>query len=162
MAKTGLVIGLCAGAIVVLLGLRMTLFAPHQNDQEMIRDALAQSIKDSKDGKAGSLMDLLSDKFKVNGTQESQHDIARLVKQWRPDITVDSEDPIVSGDTAKIISTVHLKVSLPGGEIDKDVPNVTFTFQREDSSKFLVIPTKKWKLTDVDVPPGSIPTDLGS
>jgi hypothetical protein len=154
------------GVVIVLLaivGLKAVMTMNGPSDQVLVRQALTEAIKASKEGRAGGVMDYLSDQLKLNDQSPERRQIAEFIKNSHPDISVEHPDPVVrEGDgTAQINSPVAIKFSLPmGATIDKTIPNVTMKFEREDARTWLVIPTKQWRLVEVTVPQASIPADL--
>lgn len=144
--------------LVLLLVLRLTLFAPQPNDQALIAQALADSIQASKEGRPGVVLDKLSDRFKVNNASVgSRFDIAKFIRDSKPEITVANRTAVVSGDIAKINSPVQVNINFLNQKFDINAENVTFVFAREDSRTWLIFPTREWKLTDVLVPEDAIP-----
>lgn len=158
-------VGLVALAAIAFGGTYVYLNFFRGSDAKLIKDALAESIKASKEGRPGSVMDLLSDKLKVNDQDTGpRRQIAEFIKNSRPDITVKDVEPVINptNGTAKITSSVHLKVGAFGQNIDTDIPNVTLTFRREDGTQWLLFPVKQWKLSDVSVPIDSLPAGLSA
>ena len=151
------VIGLAA----LLLVLRLTVFAPAPNDQKEIAEALQNSIQASKEGRPGGVMDLLSDKFKINEQTPGSFNIAKFIRDSKPDITVSNTNAVVSGDTARIDTPVHVKFSYLTQTFDQNVPNVTLVFQKEEGHKYIFFPDTEWRLTNVEVPNNAIPIDVG-
>jgi hypothetical protein len=154
------IIFLMLGIVAALVVFRFTLFAPQPNDQALIQQALKDSIQASKEGRAGGVLDILSTKFKINEEQPGRFDIAKFIRENKPDVTVYNTKAVVSGDTARIDTPVEVKLSFLNQNFDQRIDNVTLVFQREDAHKFLVIPTTAWHLTDVEVPNNSIPVNF--
>ena len=154
------IIFLLLGVVVALVILRFTLFAPQPNDQQQITQALNDSIEASKEGRAGGVLDLLSAKFKVNDQEPNHFDIAKFIRNNKPDITVYNTNAVINGDTARIDTSVEVKISILKQDFDQKIDNVTLVFQKEDARKFLVIPTTAWHLTDVEVPNNAIPLNF--
>lgn len=149
--------------LVFLVGGRVIVSMTHQeSDKALIQKALAESIKASKEGRAGGVMDKLSDKLKFNGTDAggAERDISRFIRDSRPDITVENDDPVVSGDEGTIVSPINLTVSMLGQSLDRHFKKVTLVFRKEDARDWLVIPVRKWKLADVEVSDSAV-SDLG-
>jgi len=145
--------------LVLLVGGRAILFVLHpQNDTALIVQALAESIKASKEGRPGGVMDKLSDNLQLNGENESgnQREIARFIRDSRPDVTVDDMTPVVTGDQATIISPVDFKVSVLGVNQDRHLKEVTIIFRKEEDRDWLIFPVKRWKLAEVHVSPSAI------
>jgi hypothetical protein len=146
------IIFLVLGIVAALVVLRLTIFAPRPNDQRLIADALHQSIEASKEGRAGGVLDILSSKFRINDQSPGRMDIAKFIRDSHPDVDVSNTTAIVSGDTARIDSPVHVKAQFLTQTFDQQIPNVTFVFKREDAYRYFVIPTTEWHLTDIVVP----------
>jgi hypothetical protein len=154
------VIFFLAGLVAGLLLVRFVLFAPPPDDQALISQALKDSIEASKEGRSGGVLDLLSSKFKINSESPSHFDIAKFIRENKPDITVANTKAVVNGDDARIDTPVEVKLSVFNQNFDQKIDNVTLIFKKEEAHKFLVIPTTKWQLTDVEVPNNSIPVDF--
>jgi hypothetical protein len=149
--------------LAIVLGVKgvMTLLGP--SDQQLIKEALQEAIKASREGRAGSVMDFISQKLKVNEVKIMGRDAADFIRQAKPEIVVKSINPVVNDaeGTAIVQSTVNLKVSYLGFNIDRDVEGVTLKFARESAREWLIFPVKQWRLTDVSLPPDAIPANLG-
>jgi hypothetical protein len=153
--KTLLILGT---VLVLLVGGRVMITVTHpQDDKTLIQKALTESIQASKEGRPGGVMDKLSDNIKYNGQNGSgyQRDIARFIKNSKPDIQVENLDPVVSGDEATIVSPVTLTVSMLGQSMSKRVKEVTLVFKKEEDHDFLIIPSTRWKLAEVRAAEGS-------
>jgi hypothetical protein len=151
---------LALGMLLVLLvaGKVLTTVMRPQDDRKMILDALAESIKATKEGRPGGVMDKLSANIKYNNQDVSgnDRDIARYIRDNKPDIVVENTDPDVKGDEATIVSPVTMKLSFLGQSVDKEMKDVTLIFRKEADRDFLIFPTTRWKLAEVRVPDGSV------
>ena len=145
---------------LLLLLLRVTIFASPPDDQKQIAQALQDSIQASREGRPGGVLDLLSDKFQINSQSPNHFDIAKFIRENKPEVEVYNTNAIVSGDTARIDTPVHVKFHILTQEIDQKIDHVTLVFQKEDGHKFLFIPDKEWHLVDVQAP-ANIPIDVG-
>lgn len=154
------VIFLVLGAVATLLVLRFTIFAPQPNDQVLIAQALEDSLQAGKEGRPGGVLEILSRKFRINEQEPGRFDIAKFVRENKPDVNVLNKSAVVSGDTARIETPVEVKVSFLNQKFDQRIENVTLIFEKEDAYRYLVIPTRTWKLKDVDVPGHSIPMNF--
>ena len=143
-----------AAVVVVLIGVRVIMGLNGPDDKTLVREALAESIKASKEGRPGGVMDKISNKLTVNGDERfSSGQIIQFIKNSKPDVEVQRPEPIVIGNEARITSPVSLKVSMPGGnEINQTLDNVTLIFEKEDSMSWLIIPSKQWRLKEVTLP----------
>lgn len=143
-----------AAVVVVLIGVRVIMSLNGPDDKTLVREALTESIKASKEGRPGGVMDKISNKLTVNGDERfSSGQIIQFIKDAKPNVTVLRPEPIVTGDEARITSPVTLNVSMPGGnEINQKLDNVTLIFEKEDAMTWLVIPSKQWRLKEVTLP----------
>lgn len=152
--------------VVVLLGLRLTVFAPKPDDTTLVRAALAESVLASREGRAGGVLDVLSTDFKVNEDQVGNYrrDIAKFIRDSRPDLEVTNQDVLVNetDGTARIVSPVHVKIDFLGQKRDFTLKEVTMVFRKEDARNYLVIPTRKWRLVQAFVPTEALPPELVS
>ncbi|MDR3690543.1 MAG: hypothetical protein P4L46_14290 [Fimbriimonas sp.] len=155
--KKGLTI---LGIVLVLLlgGRAIVVVLSHQDDRTLIQQALKESIQASKEGRPGGVMDKLSDDIKLNGESEegNQREIARFIRDSKPEITVQDMNPVVTGNEATITSPVDLTLSMLGIERSRHLKEVTLIFRREEGREWLVIPVSNWKLAEVHVPQSAI------
>lgn len=121
-----------------------------KSDKELIQVALDEAIQASKEGRPGGVLDFISRRFEVNGEQYATRDISKTIKDMKPDVEISNPEPTISGDTATITSPVRLSVSLP--PVGMDLNQVEIHFAKEMGTKWLVFPTKKWRMTKVDIP----------
>lgn len=141
--------------LVVLIGARIAItLTTKQDDRELIRQALNQSIQDGKNGKPGAIIDLLGKKLTVNSESQSGNlsQLSDFIKRSHPDIVFDHVDPVVNGDRAEVSSPATLTFSLLGQHQSYPLDNVVLIFEKEATTQWLVIPAVKWKLEQVDVP----------
>src|SRR6266852_617772 len=147
MSKSKFAIGIVI-VLALVFGVK-AFMTSRQSDETLVRKALTEAIKASKEGRPGGVMDYLSDQLKLNNQEPGRRQIADFIKNSHPEIEVQNADPVIreSERTAQINSEVRVKFSLPGGmAVDKSIPNVTMKFQREDSRVWLIIPSKQWRL----------------
>jgi hypothetical protein len=143
-----------AGSLAVLIVVRVGIgLQDHRSDKQQITDELQRSIQASKEGRPGSVFEMLSDKVKFNEQDASENmgQVADFIKQQKPDIQVENPDPIVTGDTAAITTPVDMTFSLLGISKTLRYKDVVLVFRREPVIHFLVFPGTDWKLTDVKV-----------
>ena len=145
------------GLAAILVVLRFAVFSGGKDDAVLIREALAESIKASKEGRPGGVLDKLRERFKINDTAPGSRQVADFVRKNRPEVVVMKPDPVITGDTAQINSPVKLTFDFLNQHFDTTVDNVTIRFEREDSRQWLIFPSKQWRVTQVDVPEGAMP-----
>lgn len=146
--KAMVVIGVVAAILVVL---RFGLQSP--SDQELISQALKESIQATKEGKPGGVLEHLSRSLVLNDEANvNRRDIADFIRDIKPDITVHDPKPTVAGERAEIVSDVTLKIGVLGVGISQNLSNVRIEFGREVGTKWGVFPTKAWRITSVSAP----------
>lgn len=143
--------GIAGVAILTFLG--FGLFAPQPSDEALIQVALDEALQAGKEGRPGSVLDLLAEDFAVNGQRFSSGQIAERIRKMKPNIEFSNRTPNVNGDAADLTSNVNLSISLPPVKVD--IPDVQVKFERENGRRLLFFPAKKWKMTDVQVPESS-------
>ncbi|HWD41121.1 MAG TPA: hypothetical protein VG944_19895 [Fimbriimonas sp.] len=146
-----IIVGVLAILVAVRIGLSM---ASRPSDQEQIRKALDDSIKASKEGRPGGVMDLMSNHLTYNeqDTSSAMGQVAQVIKKQRPDVTVDDETASISGDNAQITSPVDLTLEFLGQKRTFHIKDVVLKFHKEPATEWLVIPTTQWKLVEVQAP----------
>jgi len=148
-------------AIAVVFGIRVALtLSANGDDRKMISQALGEAIKASREGRPGGVVELLSDSLKVNNIDvgPNQRQITQFIREQKPDVVVQDPSPQITGDEARIVSPVELDLGLLG---KRNLSEVTLIFRKEDSTAFLVFPTRKWRLTEVRAPENAV-TELMS
>ncbi len=145
------------GLAVLLVGLgavRFGLFSKGPDDQTLIRQAMDDAIVAAQEGRSGPVLDFISDQISVNGsTQFSKKQIAQYVRANKPEVKVADDTATVSGDSATVVTSVHVRVPAFGGmPFDGEFKDVTMLFAREDTVKWLIFPAKTWRLRKVSSP----------
>lgn len=135
-----LIIGFVGGAL---------LFGP--KDQALIEEALDESIRASRQGSAGGVLDYLSRNLTYDGMPVgNKQDIARVVRSMRPDIVVlDRQVQMEGENTAKIVSPVTFKPAMQKEGEPTRIDNVTIVFRKESGTRWGVIPYPKWRIVEV-------------
>lgn len=148
---TGIVFAFVGIAALATI-LRLTLFADRTPDRILIQQALKESIEAGKEGRPGSVVELLSREFEVNGYKPGASEVSRLVKQYKPEVEVLNQEPSVLGDRADLVSPVRLKLKVAVASQSFDIKDVKFQFEKEHGTQWLFFPTKEWKLRSVELP----------
>lgn len=139
-------LGIGAGVIVAALCVPM-FFGP--SDSKLVREAVDESIKASRDGRPGGVMDYLSRNLKVNEEDVGNRlEIARYIKASRPDIVLQNPTPVIQGDTAKVITPATVTFSF-GNTQPMTIDKVEITLAKETGTRYLVFPAPKWRIVDV-------------
>jgi hypothetical protein len=139
---------------IVLVGLvatRLGLFSKQPSDQQLIEQSLTEALTAAKQGRSGPVLDFISNQFQINSEVPfDRREIARFVRQSHPEVTVVNLKAKVSGDTALIVSPVHVKVEfIPKQVFEHEFQDVSIGFRRENSVKWLIFPSKQWRLFQV-------------
>ncbi len=152
MKRQTKVLILLVGVIALLLAIRFALFG-QPSDREQIANALAESIRASKEGRPGGVIEYLSPHFKINEENPgSSQRIGKFIRDNRPDIEVRNTEPVISGDKAEIDTSVKVTVQLLSVPLQQEIPNVKIHFQKESGLRWLVFPVKDWKIASVEAP----------
>jgi hypothetical protein len=148
---------------LILAGIRIAVSVAHRpTDETLIQQALTDSLEASRKGEPGAVMDLISKQLKVNEQSYSDSpQIAKFIKESKPDITIQDRKTLITGDEARIVSPVEIKLSMLGQSMDQSIDNVTLIFHREEARGFLFLPVVKWRLTEVRLPENQLPNASG-
>lgn len=129
------------------------LLRPRPSDEELIGRALDESIRASREGRPGSVLDLLSPSLTVNEEGVPyRREIAEFVRKSRPDVEVRNRKPTISGDVATIESPVRVSSSLPAVPLEHTFERVVITLEKERTREWLVLPGRRWRVTKVTIP----------
>ena len=131
------------------------------DDKTLIKEALADAVKAGKEGRPGSVIDKLSDNFKINGQEPGTNQIAKFIRDSRPDVQIKDTDPIVSGDTAQITSDVAVSATILGQPFNQTLKDVQLLFKKESGTDWLIFPTTKWHLSAARVPDSEVTSLTG-
>ncbi|HMS54796.1 MAG TPA: hypothetical protein PKA27_05305 [Fimbriimonadaceae bacterium] len=147
-------------AVLLLAGIGYMIFKPGPSDAELIKAALKDSIEAGKEGRPGSVLDLLSRNFTVNEEfAGGRANIAKFIRESKPNLTIENPEPNVSGVSATIDSPARIELRFPA--VGFNVREVNLKFRKESGTSFLIFPTKVWKLESATVPP-EVVTELAS
>ena len=151
MRRAGLV--LLGIALLLLVGrIGFGLVRP-PDDQALIRQAIAEATKASREGQPGGVLDNLSAEASLNGqTAESPRQIADVVRRLHPDLELASEDATITGDEARVVGPAKLTLGVLNAKRTYDVAKMTVILKREEARDLLVIPTHRWRVSRVEVP----------
>lgn len=159
MNKTVRTAAILLTAAVALFGLRLAMiYARHPSDQELIQNALSESLEASRKGQPGSVLDLLSKQFTINQTAAPDtSQVADFVRRYKPDIRLENRHAQIVGDEARIVTAVDLGLF---GQTTR-LNDVMLVFRKEEGHGFLFLPTTKWHLTDIRLAESQLPVMNG-
>ena len=142
--------------LLVVVGFRAVgVLTGQKDDATLIKESLRQSLEASRKGEPGGVLDLLSSSITVNGESQGgvTTQVADFIRKQKPDIEVQNQHPIVTGDEARITSPVTIKADLPMvGTQTIPMKDVVLTFHKETGRALLFLPVPKWRLTGVTAP----------
>ncbi len=141
IAAVGLVVLVLAGLVVKGL-----FFGP--SDQELIGRTLAEATEAAAKGEPSPVLDALSRNFEYGDEMPVRIDVAKVVREAKPEMVILNPLPRIDGDGAVVVSDVALKVDFMGMAQDLVVPEVTILLKKETTFRNL-IPEPKWRVTKV-------------
>lgn len=129
-----------------------------KSDAALIDEALQESLRAGREGRPGSVLEILSQKIEINDQPLLNRGmVANAIRDYKPNVTLDKTDLKIEGDKATM--TGHAKMTASGPfPVGFDVKNASLIFAKEQSRKWLIVPDKKWRLVDVDLPGVPLPT----
>lgn len=144
-------------AVLVVAGGLWIILGPQPSDQEQITEAMNNAVKASREGRPGGVVEYLADSFEVNNTKyDVSRQVADAIQKYHPDIELSTTQAKVNGDSATVSTDVKLRILSKSISI----PDVTFKLHKDVETKWLVLPTKSWKLEGASVPPEAVPAVL--
>lgn len=151
-------------AVLVIVGVPVLKVYPGPSDAARIDAALEASLKASREGRPGGVLEFLTDKFEINDqVVGTRREIGVAIRNSKPEVEVTNRDSEVFGDDAKIVSPVRVKVAFMGQPIDQRIEGVTILFKREPARAFFVLPTHTWRIDKVYLPEGvPLPWSMGN
>lgn len=154
----GVMIGAGVASVAILGAIvAITLLKPYDDVKE-IRKAIAESIKASKDGRPGGVLDHVSVDLRINESSiGGARDISDFVRKFKPDVEIPQVDPKVFTDSAQINTPIKLTLGMFGARQSYDLKDVIITMKKEEDRMWLVFPSHTWKVAEVRVPANSFP-----
>jgi len=139
--------------LLAFLGVALVLlFQPQPPDQTQIASQLEAARAAGEQRDVNGVMKIISEKYhdsNVPGPTQLRFILNKMV-QGNGSAQITQTIPMISlqGDTATSTSHLHI-VTIPDGRLVYD-HDVTMQWKREDGTKFLVIPTKVWRVVSAD------------
>lgn len=149
------ILGITGGVVVLLLVGKVALgFLNQPDDKTLIREAVLEAQKASREGRPGGVLDFLSNSLVVNEGEAGGYkgEIAKFIKNQKPDVEFQSLEPQIFGETARIETQGSVKVSILSFTKDVPIPNVVINLKKEVDHEWLIIPKKSWKITEIRAP----------
>jgi hypothetical protein len=159
MASGKKILGVTAVVVAVLFAGRVGIaFLTQPDDKTLIKEAIAECAKASREGRAGGVLDFLSKNMTLNENEVSgnRSEVSKYISNMKPDVEFTSIEPNVFGDEAKVESPAKFTLSLLSFEKTFDIPKVTVSLKKEEERTWFLVPTKKWRITNIQVPAETI------
>ena len=147
--KKSLLIGIPSVLVVGLIG---AYYVTRPNDEALIQQTLKEAVVASKEGKANPVMDAISGSFKYGEEMPDRRELARLIKEAKPEFSILTPTAKIEGDTAKVHSDVAVSFSFMTMTMDQTVKDVDITLAREPALDFGIVPSSKWRIVSVTGP----------
>ncbi len=137
-------------AVVVLLGVLAFPFVFGPSDQQLIQQALDDSVAASREGRPGGVLEYLSHSLKYNDEAVgNRSEVATFIKNSHPQVVIENPTPTINGNTATIVSPVTLTFGLGPVGTPVRLQKVEITLSKETGTRFLILPSPKWRVSEV-------------
>ena len=144
---------LIGGGAVAVAGLVALFVATAPSDEELIRQAIAESSEASSQGKPGGVLEYLDPAFLFNSNPVfDRNEIARVVRLAKPEVEFSPFEPEIDGDEATVVADVKVKADYLTIHLDETLPAIEVRLKRTTGVRWLVFPGTKWKITEVSAP----------
>lgn len=128
------------------------------DDKTLIKEALTESVRASREGRAGGVLEYLSKNFTINGEPlEDRPGIKNFIRSNRPDVEIESLQPLIDNDTATVNSPITVKIGFASASYPVRIEQAAITLRKEHGTRWLVYPSPKWRIVEVKTPQ----TELG-
>lgn len=155
MGKKARIIGIGLAVLAVaIIGLRFGL-AERASDRQLIQRTVEDSIAAGRKGEPGGVMEILSRRFEVNREAPNRMDIGRFVRQSKPEVKLVNTEPVIQGEQAEIRTPASVRFGFLGNSVEQRFDEVVIRFRKETGVKWLIIPTKEWRIVSVEAPGAS-------
>ncbi len=136
------------GSLVVgLVVTYLAVFLSQPTDEQLILQALDESIARSKEGRPGGIAELYWVELTQLDGGATPTDVQNI-RLAKPEVTVPARGIDMSGATPTITSPFFMKISFFGTSMDMSA-NVKIVFSPGRSTQLLIFPVKRWRVTDV-------------
>ena len=150
------------GAVILVALLAGIAYLTTPSDEQLIRQAIADSTQASREGRPGGVAEYLSKSLTINGLEFiDKSQISKVVRLSKPEVTFGQYEPQIDGDEATVNADVALKIDYQGFLFDDTIKGVRVTLKRESGYRWLVFPSPKWRITEVSAPGlGNLPSAM--
>lgn len=137
-------------ALILAMGIKGFFFGP--SDEELIKQALEETVAAAAQGEPSIVLDNLSSKFTYGSQIPFPGDISKAVRLSKPKVSILYIDPVIEGEQAVVKSPVTIEMAFMSINLNETVPDVKITLEKEWGLKYLFMPTPRWRIVDVSAP----------
>lgn len=141
--------------VVALLAIGLGAYLSGPSDEQLVREALYESIEASRNGQPGGVMEHLSRSITFNEIPvENRQDVANFIRNSRPSVNLLTQDAPIrfEGSTAEMVADFHVVVAFGFVSIDQAINGVQVRFRRETATRWLVLPASRWRISEIRAP----------
>lgn len=147
--------------VVIAGGIFARMWFDVPSDKVLIRQAIEEASRNSKEGKPGGVLDYLSGTFTIQGFSPSEGDIRQFIRERKPEVEVLNMEPTIRGDQAEIVTPVNLKLGVGNLGFNQTVNGVKITLRRESGFRYGIFPTPRWKIVTVSAEDATLGNPFG-
>lgn len=140
---------IASSVLLLLTGLFLWSMSTGPSDDVLIAQALDESIKASREGKPGGVLENLSRDLKVQDEDIDNPAVKNFIENQKPEIELTNKKPVMKGDLAVVTTDVIVTFGLAGMRLPAPIQGVQIELRKETGFKFLFFPTKKWKIVRI-------------
>ncbi len=159
MKAKGPILGLLALGFLGGVFAKMWFDVP--SDETLIKEAIAEAVRNGKEGKPGGVLDYLSGDFNIQGFSPSSGDVKDFVKSRKPDVEILEPTPDIRGEVAQIISPVKISIGVGNLGWNQTVNDVKIELRKESGLKYGVFSAPRWKIVRVSAEDASLGNPFG-
>lgn len=136
------------GSLVVgLVVTYLAVWLSRPTDEQLIIEALDESIAMSREGRPGGIYEKFYVDFAFGVSDLTPTDI-RNIRMAQHEVTVPHRQIELKGDSASITSPMSAEILILG-DLFSTSANVKIIFSAETEMKLFIVPVRTWRVTDV-------------
>jgi hypothetical protein len=133
-----------AGVALVAVLVAVYVFGP--KDDELIYGAIQDSVQASEEGRPYGVLEHLMGSFTYNDTVPNRGQIAMVIRDLKPKVTLMGRDLRIEGNDATFKSPARVVLS---GQGSFELPMVTVSLERHTGTRWMIFPYSKWRISKV-------------
>jgi hypothetical protein len=140
---------IASSVLLLLAGVFLWSMSTGPSDDVLIAQAIDDSIRASREGRPGGVLDNLSRDLKVQDEDIDNPAVKNFIENQKPDIELTNKKPVMRGDLAVVTTDVIVTFGLAGMRVPAPITGVQIELQKETGFKYFIFPTKKWKIVKI-------------